>query len=1083
MTLYELTEAKKALTDFYKIPQVDKKTGIYTDVKGKEWTMISELVKSLKISDSKILSVLSGVENMMGKDKGGKRVTLYDIVALKEKLATFLTDKQGKEEQEKRDGQLKKDLDIFAQETAEGRTQTAQEFQSIVRAIGPSRCLDILYKFRPGFRDLPADYVKGVIADYLGDYLVVKTNFTLKDVEITAKHLSDLTFQEGFYEAIKDNGLRFYFEQRRAGKKESQEIVYAYLNHLVESFSHLKNKDLDDIIQKVILYYDSVFKDFHKPEKFIDKLTSDREFPDVNQRVNMKELSDKKRLLIADEMGLGKSASVIMAKEQLGVKCALVVPPSNVVGTWQKYLSDNPELGGYYKPGQAPRVLTVESPQDLEGITADNYDFILISQERLNEDYVEKLEKIDYGMLVGDEIHKLKSVEGARAPQLLKLAEKIKGEDKYLALLSGTPVPNKINDLAMILKLLYPDKFEDYDNRRLVQQIIYGDMVDLRSLLLPRLQIKDLQEGVEMPSLEEEEINVELSAVEKEVYEVLLEDDELKPTEKMQILRQFLLNPRLIDATPGLEGSKIKNVSKNLNQAFAKNDKILLFVNDYIEGVMRGEGSIIDKLNLPADVEVRTIHGLVDKKEEREKIQKEFNTSDKKILLIVSGQTAGVGVDFSGADQVDFYNEPWTEYERRQELARAYRPGLKHDLKSKTFIATGTIEEGMHEYIKRKYLAVEKLLRGIPITDLEKQVIENDEKSQEPDLSVNPELAEYYFSSWDKMMKIFGYVKELGETDFKKFLGRYAKDYAESYADLGNRSYQANANRISGTIIHELSKANGVKPAELEILDLASGPEMLKKHIGDDYNDAVTSMDLNEEHFVHSQNEKVEVGSYLSTPYIDNSFDFANLCLSWHYTNFAPSRGKYERLQELMEINRVLKPGGKAIINLIYSLELKEPDKFKEAVEELGFKIVEDYSGEVTVGDQYRSRVITLEKVKNIDNTLTPAQVSENLGEEKREGLKFSPTKTGVKNSRRIVTEFELGAKKMPVNFNEGDRVVLAEERELLEQGEKLKQKYKNVASIPAKEIINNNFIRIKIGKKYILFKKLQKGTGVVIIK
>ena len=124
--------------------------------------------------------------------------------------------------------------------------------------------------------------------------------------------------------------------------------------------------------------------------------------------------------------------------------------------------------------------------------------------------------------------------------------------------------------------------------------------------------------------------------------------------------------------------------------------------------------------------------------------------------------------------------------------------------------------------------------------------------------------------------------------------------------------------------------------------------------------------------------------------------------------------------KELMEINRVLKPGGKAIINLIYSLELKEPDKFKEAVEELGFKIVEDYSGEVTVGDQYRSRVITLEKVKNIDNTLTPAQVSENLGEEKREGLKFSPTKTGVKNSRRIVTEFELGAKKMPVNFNEG---------------------------------------------------------------
>ena len=43
-------------------------------------------------------------------------------------------------------------------------------------------------------------------------------------MEITAKHLSDLTFQEGFYEAIKDNGLRFYFEQRRAGKKKVKKL-------------------------------------------------------------------------------------------------------------------------------------------------------------------------------------------------------------------------------------------------------------------------------------------------------------------------------------------------------------------------------------------------------------------------------------------------------------------------------------------------------------------------------------------------------------------------------------------------------------------------------------------------------------------------------------------------------------------------------------------------------------------------------------------------------------------------------------------------------------------------------------------
>jgi len=1015
------------------------------------------------------------------RDKSGHTNEHYHPDLIAKIKAEVVVLKRDRAEQEKRN-QDQKNLDEFVKTIGEGKTPIAQQFQSLTRIFGSSHCLDLLYKFRPEYKGLPTDYVKGVLADYLGDFLVTKGDFKPNDVEMAVEYLSDLTFQEGLYETIKDNCLRYYFDQKRTGKKNSQEIIYGYLDHLLKELGHLNSKALDDIVQKVIIYYDSVLRDFHKPPQFVEALSNDREFPDINQRINMKELSDKKRLLIADEMGLGKSASVIMAKEQLGVRCALVVAPSNVLDTWENYLSDENE-GGYYKAGQAPKILRVENPEDLKD--AHSYSYILISQERLNERHTEHLKKIDYDMLVVDEAHKLKGLEGARTQELLPLAARIEGENKYLALLSGTPVPNKIEDLAFILRLLYPDKFTNFSDSELVYQIIYGDIVDLRSLLLPRMQMKSLEEGVEMPDLSESTIPVELSSAEKEAYEVLLEEDELTASEKMVLLRKFLLNSDAIDATPGIESSKIKELDTLLAEAFKKGDKVAVFVNDYMEDIIRGNTDIIRKLHLPPDVVVRTIHGEILQKE-REKIQLEFNESSARILLVVSGQTADVGVDLSGGEHVIFYNEPWTEYQKRQELARVYRPGLAQGLKSETLVAKGTIEQGIHEYIQRKYQAVEKLLRGIPITELEKELISKDEKAKEPDRSVNPELAAYYFSSWDKLMRIFGYVKEIGEENFKKFLNEYAGDYANCYQDLGGRSYQANANRVAGTLINEMVKAKEVSPKTLKILDLASGPEMLKQHVEEKYQEQVFSLDINREHFTKREKGKQVVGSLLALPFAGEAFDFANLSLSLHYTNFAPSRGKLERLQVLMETNRVLKVGGRAVIGLIYSFVLKDTEKFREAIEPLGFRLVDEYSGEAVAGDRYQSHIVTLEKVKSLDPAIGVDEMNEQLGKEKSDGLKFEKSETKLKDSRRIITSFELAGKKKQIQLNQEDQLVWQDEQQAVGQGEFLKKKYGSIENIPRESIITNNFVRLRIdekNKKYILFKKLAKNSGVVVVK
>lgn len=975
---------------------------------------------------------------------------------------------------------LPSELDGFVSEIAEGKSLDAQTFRSLINVFGPSRYLDILYKFRPEYKGLSVGYVKGIIAEYLGDFLILKGEFDPNDIEIAGGYLSDATLREGLIENIKQHCLHYYLQHKSQGQN-AKTIIFENIAQLRNQLNHIAG--FSEICDNVQGYYESLFEDFHKPEQFLDRLSEERDFPDVNQRINIKELSEKKKLLIADEMGVGKSASVIMAKENLGVKCAVIVAPSNVLETWSRYLSPGYK-GGYYEFGKAPNALLVESLEDLdlEGVTEPK-DYILISQERLNSKYVSALDKIDFDMLIVDEAHKIKSLEGRRTDSLLKLAEKISGNDQYLALLTGTPIPNKIEDIAVTLKLLYPEKFRHEDNKELAQKIIHGDLIDLRSLLIPRMQMKGLRESIDMPNLKEAILEMELSPLEKEVYEILIENDEITASEKIRTLRLFVMNPDTVDATPNLRSSKVEKLSALLKEKFTQKNRVVLFVNDYIENIIRGDKSILEKLNLPEDIEFRVVHGETDK-EIRNKIQAEFNTPGSgKLLLVVSGQTADVGVDYSGAEDIIFYNEPWTEFQRRQELGRVYRPGLKHDLTTETILTNETLEEGIHEYISRKFRAVEKLLHGIPTTDLEKELLTQDEKGIQPDLSVTPELAEYYFSSWDKMVKIFRYVKEIGEVDLQKFLIKYGEDYARCYTELGNRSYQANANRIAGTMLNEFIKQAKQNPQDIRILDLASGPEMLKKHGSDELTSRIVSIDINPAHFAEGNGNNRVVGSLTKLPFEKNSFDYANLTFALHYSKFVPSRGELERLEVFVEMNRVLKKEGKAVIDLVYSLDFKDFESFRKNIQKFGFEIDENYTGDVDSDLNYKSKVITLKKVKDLGDDFSLEKLVATMDRSHTNGFKFQDIEGKLKDSRRIITSFRIGDREFQVNFNSSDGRVYEEEQAIIRKAQELNFEYSGIENIPAQEIIDNNFIRLLSGQHYILFKRLTTGPGGVVVK
>jgi len=989
------------------------------------------------------------------------------------------------------DSQIEKKLVIELENLKNNESGFSKDFRTLVSVFGASRAIDILFKFRPEFKDLPIERVRSCLAAYLGDFLSAKQEFRIKDIGAAAEFLSETTLREGLYETMKDHCLQYYFEKRRQGATgDSYEIIYNYLVHITDELHGVSNKFLDDVIEDVVSYFNSAIQEFKKPEKFVDRLSEDREFPDLNQRINMKELADKKRMLIADEMGLGKSASVIMAKENLRLGCALVIVPKIVQQTWQDYLSDDIARKGYFKKGQAPRVLVVDGVKDLEGVSKKDFDYIIISQAKLNGRYAPLLENLDPDMLIVDESHKLKNGKGVHTNVLLPLARKLEGEGKYLAMLTGTPIPNKVNDIAVALKLLYPDQFGETPISELTATIIKGDLIDLRSLLVPRMQMKELKDVIEMPEREQKIASISLSPAERDVYEALLELDEITAFEKMKALRTFLLNPALVDVEPGIRSSKFEALQNKLTEAYKTKSKVLVVVNDYVTGVMRGKEFLFQQLQLPPDVSVEFIHGddgSQSNKNIRPDLQRRFNETSEKMLLIVNGAAADVGISLVGAEETIIYNEPWTESDLMQQKARVFRQGLDHPITETTLLVRDSIEEGLHEYIAKKHKAVEKILKGIPISELEMRMVENAEKNKDGDISeedyeVNPELARHYFSVKHRLLLMFAHIKQRGEVEIRKFFETWGAEYAQGYREVGARSVQANANRVAGALISEMITVSGRHPAALQILDVASGPEMLRRHCADILQPSITSLDINKHHFESGTLGKTFVGGWTAMPFKDRTFDYLNCAMAFQDSEFVPSKNKYERLDVLREMNRVLQPGGRVVINMIYSMEMNDMEKFRLFVEAIGFKIVTDFTGIADFEDQYYSQVVTLEKIA--DSEKKSEEVVAEIGIEHRVGLKMHKIKKTLRNDRKILKYgFYLNGKSKPILLNSADQKVSHEENMIEDEIAKLKKVYKTIREIPVQEIIDRGYVRISLSKKYYLFKRLTTAPGIVLLK
>ncbi len=1064
-------------------------------LKSKQYATREFFQNTFVLSDELLNKHLPAVEHRKAIDVSGNTIIIHpvlDVIKAFVEVGYFRDEEKivtPKSEEEKQH-----EFEEYLKALADGTSVDQETFEKLLTAFGPSRIVDILFRLRPVFRDIPVGDVEKVIPNYLGECLVVRRGFRPDVVVEAGKHLSDPDNQKCLYETLRYRCFEMFLNRRKTDKQTNEsELLKCAIDDFgceLREGGAFENGLVRDIWQAVEEYYLSLTEEFDKPDCLIDHISANRSFPDMSQRINIKDIQEKKRMIIADEMSGGKSASAIIAKEYLKAKLAIVCVPGNVVSTWAEYLlSDEKwESGapkGYFKEGQKPRVLVVENAMQLALAQPDEYDYILISHTRLGmPEYSELLNTLPYDMFILDESHKLKNVSGGvQSHAALRAMNKLRGDNEYVVMLSGTPVPNKIRDVAFYLKALYPEQFSQEEDAALIWKIINGGIVELRNLLVPRMQMKKLSEIVDMPPIiEHPPICIDITPQERAIYnQVFVEDDQFTPTQKIIGMQQFLLNPEIFEPTPGFPASMPRALARELLNALVVHDKILVFTNSYIDGILRKNTNgkskykynttIIEQLGLPSDITIEIIDGDT---KNRDDIQRRFNTASGKMIVFASGQTTDVGVDFSGAQTVLTYNIPWTKYDYNQQIARANRTNRTGDLHAKTFLCPGTILEGKRDYVELKYNAIERLLQGIPLTEAQRRLLEVDSQYDDEEDETSDELAEYHLSQSGKLMEILKQMFHIGEEGFKKVLKKKGGDYADGYAALSNRCYQANVNRMAQAVIAHSSKEKNQTPADISILDLASGPEMLRRYMHEEYQSAVTSLDLNEKHFAKAAGKTV-VGSFLDTGLESGSFDYVNCSLGFHYTPEATA-AQTETLQLLREMNRLLKIGGRAVVSLNYNHELKDPELFRTIVTTLfGFDVVEPMTGTAENNGVFRAHVITLEKREDVSYAPMAAFVGLLFRPEFR-GLQIKKSPHRLVDGRWIMSDVEINGKKYPIELNAADAATHATEQHVLKEAHDLFTTHSGLRNIPEDDLSDKHFFRVKVRGRYVLLKQISNG-------
>lgn len=422
--------------------------------------------------------------------------------------------------------------------------------------------------------------------------------------------------------------------------------------------------------------------------------------------------------LLADDMGLGKTLQAIAFMAWLQEEAAagrrqaaplLIVAPTGLLGNWQseirKHLAE-PWLGPMARAfGGDLKKLREESGlagRDIETGRAAldsgawrQAGVVLTTYETLR-DYHFSFARTRFGIIIYDEIQKLKNP----ASQMTRAAKTL--NSTFVLGMTGTPVENRLQDLWSLMDVVAPgllgssrefEKRYPPDNRaalgELKSLLMNGDdnkppfmIRRLKSEALEGLPKKTIRPyPVDMPEPQATAYkDVVVQAAAAAVSGTLGKGGMLT---FLAAMRGTSLHPRgpkepVGDlATFAAESARIQSAFQVLDEARAKNEKVLVFVED-----LAMQDRLADVLHARYKLPRRPmrIHGGVPGMARQTMVDAFQAETDRFDVMILSPKAGGVGLTITAANHVVHLSRWWNPAVEDQATDRVFRIGQTRDV-------------------------------------------------------------------------------------------------------------------------------------------------------------------------------------------------------------------------------------------------------------------------------------------------------------------------------------------------------------------------------------------------------------------
>lgn len=407
---------------------------------------------------------------------------------------------------------------------------------------------------------------------------------------------------------------------------------------------------------------------------------------------------------LADDMGLGKSFQVIMFLSDYEVrkKCkkTLIIVPKSLLTNWQK------EFAKFH----ADLSVTLYHGAKRSKSVFNNFDIVITTYSTARMDS-EFLSKIEFSVIIFDEIQFVKNSESSTSENLKKLRGAIKIG------LSGTPMENNIAELWNVMDILNRGVFNS--RQKFISRYHGQNYSELKTILAPFV-LRRLKKDVlkELPLKHEQIIFCDMDDAQRRLYNSIL----LKVREEIRnhapfsasvvlkgllLLRECCCHPSLLNKNVNVnsirESCKIENLKLLVNNSLESGHKILIF--SQFTRMLK-----IIKENLSEYNE--HIYYLDGKTKDRLTVVNSFENAEKGIFLI-SIKAGGVGLNLTSAQDVVIYDPWWNPFVEKQAMDRAYRIGQQQAVTVYKLITATTIEEKILNMQQTKQADFDELINGL----------------------------------------------------------------------------------------------------------------------------------------------------------------------------------------------------------------------------------------------------------------------------------------------------------------------------------------------------------------------------------